>query len=155
MSPAPETPELDKRLRMIETPVAGNLRKFVDWLRERGWRIGAWADDDRLTPIPWSAVEAITRDHEQEGGETSQHLGEWLAEVRGEFELVRPEEHKWGRRWALVTATIDTILHDFYGIDRGKCDDEQEALLAWLRRDHGQGATQEVAGGGGEAAEPA
>jgi hypothetical protein len=47
----PLTPELDKQRAVIESGASNTLTEFYDWLRDNGYQLAKWGENDRLYGI--------------------------------------------------------------------------------------------------------
>jgi hypothetical protein len=130
-TPAPATPELDRRSEVMHSTRHPHevLTEFYDWLREQGLRLCAYETRKTDEPCPGFGLVDLHKDCRD--GRVfigDRDMGERHARCRGTG-WVKIEREDW---WE-DHRTPERLFLDFFGLDQDKIDTEQRELLNSLR----------------------
>lgn len=128
-----DTPELDKRKKVIDSGKAEAVQDFIDWLAEKGYEIAYWethheakCEGVRLTPWQASNCRKGVVRRSLSNGPVSVTAGDLCPECDGEgagiVERAEP-------RLAPLARQPEQIMADHFGLDLNKIEQEQRALL--------------------------
>lgn len=127
----PATPELDRRSEVMHSERHPHevLTEFYDWLREQ--RLHLCVFETRTTEEPCPGMGLVDLHKECRSGRVfirDRDTGERHARCKGTG-WVKVDREDW---WE-DTRQPERLFLDFFGLDQGKIDAEQQSLLDYLR----------------------